>query len=63
MRVPGNAGRFFAVFVAAPLLVVFAAMLLMRPSTTNVVAVGLLVFSAIFVAYELLWIFGLLTYK
>lgn len=63
MRVPGQAGRFVAVFVVVPLLMVCAYLLMSHPSSRKVVARVLLTLALVLLVYELLWICGVLDYK
>lgn len=60
MRVPPQAGRWFAVLVAIPLLVVLAIILYKVPTSNTSVANILLGFAVVFFVYETLWITGLL---
>ena len=63
MRVPENAGRFFAMFVAVPLLIVISALLLTHPETASKPSAAVLIaFSVLFFAYEAMWVGGALTH-
>ena len=63
MKVPGQAGRWFAVLVAAPLLIVLALVLLRNPKSNAGVASALIGFAVLFLVYEILWLTGVLDYK
>ena len=63
MRVPGQAGRWFAVLAAAPLLYVLAALLWWDASSRRSVAAVLVTFATVFIVYETLWLTGVLDYK
>tara|TARA_Y100000741_G_scaffold340536_1_gene302181 strand:+ start:601 stop:792 length:192 start_codon:yes stop_codon:yes gene_type:complete len=63
MRVPGQAGRWFAVVVAAPLLYVLAALLWWDTSSRKAVSAVLVTFATVFIVYEVLWLTGVLDYK
>ena len=63
MRVPGQAGRWFAVLVAVPMLTILAVVLLREPGSNVAVARVLLAFASVFLVYEVLWLLGVLDYK
>ena len=63
MRVPGQAGRWFAVLVAVPMLTILAVVLLREPGSNVAVARVLLAFASVFLVYEVFWLLGVLDYK
>ncbi len=63
LRVPSQAGRFVAIFLAVPLLVSLSIILLKIPTSNVPVSITLMIFSVIFLVYEMLWIQGVLDYK
>lgn len=63
MKVPGQAGRWVAILVVNPLLILMAYLLLKGCTHRTNIARALICLSSIFIVYELLWIVGVLDYK
>ena len=60
MKVPGQLGRYVAIFVVVPLLL-FCAM--RKPDSHALTARILVTLAVVFFVYEMLWICGVLDYK